>query len=370
MNILILNWKDIKHPQVGGAEIIVYELAKRLVKDGHKVTWFCRSFVGCSPEEIMDGIKIIRRGNLITTYLYAPIYYWTSSKKPDLVIDISNTIYWQTPVWAFASKKIAYLNQLAKDVFFYEFPRGISRLGIFFEKLQYLPYRWSKFVCYAKSTRMDLMNLGIPRNQIKIFTLGVDHKRYTPGKKSKTPLFICLNRLVNMKRTDLVVQAMSYVSKRFPEIKLVIIGTGYARKKLGILRDDLKLQNTVSFADENTWYFKKDKRDKKISLMQSAWALICPSVKEGWGMTVTECAACKTPSIVSNVTGLCDSVVDKVTGVVISANPPPEEIAKAIIKLANDHTLRTRLSSGAHQYSQKMNWEKCYQEFRDIIISA
>ena len=38
MNILILNWRDIKNPKSGGAEILTHELAKGLVNKGHKVT--------------------------------------------------------------------------------------------------------------------------------------------------------------------------------------------------------------------------------------------------------------------------------------------------------------------------------------------
>ena len=62
MNILILNWKDIKNPDVGGAEIIVFELAKKLIKEGHAVTWFCREYPSCLNEEWICGIRIIRKG--------------------------------------------------------------------------------------------------------------------------------------------------------------------------------------------------------------------------------------------------------------------------------------------------------------------
>ena len=226
MNILILNWKDLKHPQVGGAEIIVYELAKRLVSMGHEVTWFCRIFKYGKPEEIINGIKVVRRGNLITMYLHAPVYYWKLQKKPDVVVDISNTIYWQTPLWAWKSEKIAYLNQLAQEVFYYEYPILISRFGKLIEKLQYLVYLNTKFVCYAQSTKTDLISMGINNSKISVFSLGVDHDRYFPGKKSKTPLFICVNRLVKMKRTDLAIRAMGEVCKNFPKARLVIVGYG------------------------------------------------------------------------------------------------------------------------------------------------
>ncbi len=367
MNILILNWKDLKHPQVGGAEIIVYELAKRLVSMGHEVTWFCRSFKGGLPEETVEGIRVIRKGNLITMYIYAPIYYWKMERKPDVVIDMSNTIYWQTPLWAWKSKRIAYLNQLAQDVFYYEYPVLISRFGRFMEKLQYLLYFNTSFVCYAQSTKSDLISMGISSSRIRVFSLGIDHKRYVPGIKSKTPLFICVNRLVKMKRTDLAIKAMNLLNKIHPEAKLIIVGTGYDRPRLEKLRDDLDLQTTVTFSDENVWFFNKSQKDKKVQLMQKAWALVFPSVKEGWGMTVTESAACGTLSIVTDVTGLRDSVMKNKTGLIVSSNPTLNELSKSMERIIVDSEFRNRLSKNAIQYSKNFNWEKSCQQFEKII---
>lgn len=367
MDILILNWKDIRHPQVGGAEIIVYELSKRLVRNGHQVTWFCRTFKNASAVEVVDSIRVVRQGNLLTMYFFAVLFYWSLSRRPDLVIDISNTIYWQTPLWAWGSKKVAYLNQLAQDVFYYEYPVLISRLGILFEKLQYLTYHHTPFLCYARSTAGDLVSVGIPQSNIQSFSLGVDHQRYYPGKKSAFPLFICVNRLVKMKRTDLVIRAMQLVKNVHPEAKLIIAGTGYDRPRLEELRNDLKLQASVSFADESVWYFSKHARDVKVKLMQQAWALVFPSAKEGWGMTVTECAACGTPAIVSGVSGLIDSVQKDKTGMILSPNPAPQEIAAAMTRIITDAAWRKRLSREAVAWAGKFSWDKSCRQFEKII---
>src|SRR5690606_8089201 len=125
---------------------------------------------------------------------------------------------------------------------------------------------------------------------------------------SKDPLFICVSRLVKMKRTDLAVRAMKEVVEKYPKTKLFILGYGYERQNLENLRNELNLKDNIFFVDENVLFFEKSKGDQKVSVMQQAWALIFPSVKEGWGMTVTECAACGTPTIATDVTGLKDSV--------------------------------------------------------------
>ena len=58
MNILILNWRDIRHEWAGGGEVYIHEIAKRWVRAGHTVTLFCGQDVrGKLPdEEIIDGI--------------------------------------------------------------------------------------------------------------------------------------------------------------------------------------------------------------------------------------------------------------------------------------------------------------------------
>lgn len=369
MNILILNWMDVRNPQMGGAEIILFEIAKRLVCEGHQITWFSRQYRNCLKEEKINGLEIKRQGNKFTVYLEAYKYYRSLKFKPDLVIDSVNTLCWQTPLYVPKNQRIAYVNQLAKEVFFYESPALVSHLSYFLERLEFITYRSTKFLCYSKSTRKDLVGFGIPEKKISLFSIGLDHARYFDnGLKEKNPLFICVNRLVKMKRTDLVIKAMVEVSQKYPLAKLGIVGYGYQRKELGLLRDKLNLKKNVFFIDENMLFLDKNKKDKKVELMQKAWALVFPSVKEGWGMTVTESAACATPSIVSNVSGLRDSVIKNRTGIVLSKNPSTAEIALAMIKIIEDKKIRKILSTNAVKQSQLFSWEKAVADFKKAIL--
>ncbi|NJK71532.1 MAG: glycosyltransferase family 4 protein [Thermales bacterium] len=60
--VLFFNWKDIKHPQAGGAEIITHQLAKRLVIDGHTVTLITAKYNNSLDREYIDGVEVIRVG--------------------------------------------------------------------------------------------------------------------------------------------------------------------------------------------------------------------------------------------------------------------------------------------------------------------
>ncbi len=369
MDILILNWKDVKNPEAGGAEIIAFELAKRLVKDGNSVTFFSRSFPGAPSDEMLDGIKIIRKGGIVSVYLHAYFYYRRLRQKPDRVIEMINTICWFTPFYIAKDKRCAYLNQLANEVWYYEFILPLAVFGYIFERIEYLFYKTTQFICYSKSTKDDLIGYGIPSENIFIFRIGIDHKRYvSSSSKNKDPLFIFVARLVPMKRADLCVQAMQYVVKKCPEAQLAIIGRGKLEIPLEKYVKKHNLSDQVTFVTKNNFFISKNVNDSKVKLMQKAWALVLPSIKEGWGLVVTEAGACATPAIVSNVTGLKDSVIANKTGIILSNRPTPQELANAMLQLIENKSLRQSLSINAHQYAQEFTWERSYQEFKRIIL--
>lgn len=370
MEILILNWKDIKNPEAGGAEIIAFEFARRLVNEGHKVTFFSRAFKNCLKEEIINGVKIIRRGNKFSVYFRAYLYYRSLKTKPEKVIDMINTICWQTPLYVDKKRRIAYVNQLAKEVLFYEFFFPLSFIAYFLEKFEYFPYGNTKFLCYSESTREDLISFGIKENNISTFPLGVDHSRYyKTEKKSKDPLFIFVARLVKMKRADLCIKAMKKVISQYPKASLYILGNGQEERRLESLVYRENLTKNIKFINKNNFFINKSIKDLKVESMQKSWALLLPSVKEGWGMVVTEAAACGTPAIVSNVTGLRDSVMDGKTGIVLSRNPSPDELSNTMIKIIEDSALRRKISQEAYKFSQNLNWDKSFKSFKKLILT-
>lgn len=370
MDILILNWKDLKNPDVGGAEVILYELGKRLVKDGHTVTWFCRMYKGAKAEDTIDGIRVIRRGNRLSVYWKAFLYYRSLHKKPDKVLDCVNTICWQTPLYVPKGKRIAYVNQLAKEVLFYELPPLLSHLAYLMEPLEYATYKDTQFLCYSESVKKDITTFGIPEKNISLFPIGIDHERYTPGVKSKDPLFLFVARLTAMKRPDLCVRAMQIVAAKYPKAKLAIVGYGPMEKHLKKMIHDLNLDSNVFLVNKDHLFFDNHPKDQKVKLMQEAWALLLPSVKEGWGMVVTEAGACGTPSIVTNVTGLRDSVKHMETGIQISAKPTSLILALAICEILENTRIKEELSDNAIHAAMNFTWKRSYTLFAAFLTAS
>ncbi len=129
-----------------------------------------------------------------------------------------------------------------------------------------------------------------------------------------------MGRLVPVKRFDVLLRALAKVKADQPELRAVIIGEGYERPALEALRHELGATDWVRLpghvADEElvSWY-------------RRAWVVASSSQREGWGMTLTEAAACGTPAVATAIAGHADAVVDGESGLLVDEvgelAPPP-----------------------------------------------
>lgn len=89
---------------------------------------------------------------------------------------------------------------------------------------------------------------------------------------------------------------------------------------------------------------------------------IHPSRVESFGIAVLDAMRYGKPSIVSREGGLPEIIQDQVSGYVIDLELGPESFAEHILKLANNHELRSKLGRTAQQvYSERFSpqgWEK------------
>jgi len=147
MNILILNWRDLKNPKSGGAEIVTMAHAKSWVKRGNNVTWFTSHFTGAKEKETINGVEIIRRGNVITVYIYAFLHYLFHKDKYDFIIDEIHGLPFFTPLYT-KKPTIVFIHEVAKEIWDYMYPFPINILGKWIEPLYFTLYKHAYF-CVA-----------------------------------------------------------------------------------------------------------------------------------------------------------------------------------------------------------------------------
>jgi glycosyltransferase involved in cell wall biosynthesis len=158
-----------------------------------------------------------------------------------------------------------------------------------------------------------------------------------------------VGRLKRYKGIDHAIRALALARRGRRDITLDIAGTGDARKELEQLADSLGLRDAVRFLGFVT-------EEDKLRLLRTVWANIFPSVKEGWGITIMEAAACGTPSIASDSPGLRDSVRHEETGVLVP-HGDAAALATRMVAFAAAPALVTRLGQAARRHAEAHGWE-------------
>lgn len=315
LRILVCSWRDLGHPQAGGAEVYTNRVARAWVAQGHEVTWLVATVAGRPSIEMVDGITVIRRGGRHSVYRQARLFYERQGRgRFDLVVDEVNTRPFEAARWAGDTPVVALVHQVAREVWFHEVPWPVAALGRFFLEPRWLRrLRDVPVMTVSESSSRSLRRFGI--DDITIVPEGVDPVDPPSVEREAVPTLIFVGRLARNKRPDHAVQAFRLLRQRVPDAKLWIVGTGpMASELLRHAPDGVELLGRLSEVD------------KRLRLAR-AHCLVATSVREGWGLTVTEAAQVGTPAVAYDVGGLRDSV--SASGGLLVA-PRPEALADAL----------------------------------------
>ncbi|HSX01026.1 MAG TPA: glycosyltransferase family 4 protein [Candidatus Saccharimonas sp.] len=360
MNIVWLTWKDRTNPLAGGAEVIGDHLAQRLAADGHRVTMIVGGYPGAAAAEARHGYQIVRVGGRLTTYVAAARYYRAHRAQlaPDLVIDECNTLPYLAG-WYAGVRVVPLFHMLCRQIWFYEMPLPLSLIGWLFEPLYLRLVRPRTAITVSDSTRRDLMRAGFPADRISVISEAIE---LAPAPnldiaKYPQPTLLSLGAQRSMKRTLHQIRAFELAKPHHPTLQLKVAGPAvgrYGRRVQAAIRaspyaSDIEYLGAVSL-------------DVKRTLMQRCHAILVTSVKEGWGLIVTEAASQGTPAIVYDVDGLRDSVRPGQTGLITPTNTPAG-LATAISQLLDDPAHYRQLRQAAWRWSHELTFDHCYADF-------
>jgi glycosyltransferase involved in cell wall biosynthesis len=309
LRILILNWRDITHPNAGGAEVYTHTVANEWLKKGHSVTLFSAAVEGRPEYEDLGGIHIIRRGSRHGVYREAKQYYRREGRGNfDLVIDEVNTRPFGAPKWVDDVPVTALIHQVCREIWSYQTPFPVSFIGRYIlEPLWLRGYRDVAIVTLSDSSKESLKKYGLRR----VVVVPVGHQpleRLPDVARETVPTLVFVGRLTPNKRPEDAIRAFGLLREKISDAVLWVIGTGPLEDKLRMSAPD-----GVQFLGKISPYEKTER-------LARAHALVATSVREGWGLVVTEAAAVGTPTIAYDVAGLRDSVSAS-KGVLSEPNP-------------------------------------------------
>ena len=353
LKILIFNWQDIKNPFGGGAEVHLHEIFKRIAAKGHDITLACCRFDGSSEEEIIDGIRVVRKGSRsFFNYNVRGLYKKLSKEnKYDIIIDDINKIPFYTPCFV-KEPLLAISHHFFGKAIFREAGFISGSYVYLAEKLVNRIYRNTQFVVVSESTLDEFIEKGFNRKQFSIVTNAIEQERF-PMKictKFDKPTVVYFGRLKKYKSVDHLVKAFALIAEKVPEARLEFIGRGDFQPELERMVSELGLKDRTKF-----YGFVSE--EEKVELLSKSHIVVNTSIKEGWGITNIEANACGTPVISANVPGLRDSVKAGVSGLLYEYGNI-KQLSEQIFSLLTNQIEFNRLSEGAVEWAQTFSWDE------------
>ncbi len=355
--ILLINWRDVRNPEAGGAETYYHEIFRRLAQSGeYQVTVLSHSFPGCSSREAVDGTQVVRMGSRsLFNYQIMP-YVSRNQKNFDLIIEDLNKLPFLTPLYVKTPRLHLAMHFFGRAIF-KEIAAPMAAYVFLMEKMIPLVYRREHFVAISESTKSDLCTFG---SRIDVVEPGIDTKFFYPAApKSKEPTLLYVGRLKKYKNVQFVINCMPGIISRVPGAKLVIAGSGDFETFLKQRVEQLGLSGSVDFIGYVT-------EEKKRELLSQATVMVNPSIKEGWGITNIEANLCGTVSVSSNVHGLRDSVRNGDTGLLYE----PEnciDYTEKVTRVLGDSEYRIGLEQNARPFAESFSWDRITHRMKTVL---
>ena len=367
MKVIWFSWKDSNHPLAGGAETVSSNIREKLVRDGHEVTLFTAKYKDSLRSELVSGVHVRRYGNRFTVYILCLIQFiLLPSSAYDLVVDEMNTL----PFWAGAftrKPKVLLCYQLAREVWHFQLRPPLSTIGYFLEPLyvRLLSSIYKTAITESDSTSKELSALGF--KSVHNFRVGMSLVPLKSlGNTSSEQMFnlVFLGALRQMKRPLDAIKAFELAKNKLPNLKLTMMGNDrddhadVVKRHVSMSKyaDCIRVLGTVS-------------QTQKKEVLLSAGAVIVTSIKEGWGLIVTEAGSLGVPAVAYDADGLRDSIVDGKTGL-LAKNGSTSDLAIKTVDLLSHRKLRDKFSKNAWEFSKQFTFENSYKDFLNIIESS
>jgi len=353
-NVVVLNWRDPWHPEGGGSELYVHQVAQQLRDSGRNLTWVTAAYPGAARDEVIDGIRFIRRGGHLTVYLWVAWMLLSGSLRRrtggvDAVLEVQNGMPFLAS-WLTRSPVTVLVHHVHREQWSVLGP-VLAKVGWLLEsRVAVLANRGNRYVAVSDVTRHELVGLGVRATDVTLAYNGMPPvPEYDAGERAEDPTLVVLSRLVPHKQIDHVIAALPALAEEFPGIRLRVLGNGW-------WADELRRQAAGLGANDCSIDFLGHVSDRtKFEELSRAWVHVLPSVKEGWGLSIVEAGHTGTPSGADPPPrGGSAALRDGVTGLLASDEP---DLRCRIAALLRDAHLRAELGQKAQVRAGEFTWE-------------
>ena len=356
----VLAWRDLDDEEAGGSELHLTEVTRRWAAAGLEVCVRTSEVSGEPTSVVRDGVEVVRRSGRYKVFLQGALAEILGRHgRRDALVEVWNGVPFLTPLWA-RGPRMAIQHHDHADMWPLVLSPRLARLGSLIEcRLAPLCYRSTPVVTLSTSSRAGLIDgLGHRPDGVHVVEPGI-HPRFSPaGRRDADPLVVSVGRLTASKRVDVVIRAFAEAQDRVADLRLEVIGDGPEQSSLLTLVADLGIADSVVFRGRIS-------DDDLVEAYRRARLVVSASISEGWGMTLTEGAACGTPAVATDIAGHRDAVDDGRSGLLAA-----DDSALSGLMVEAVGSRWDQLSAGALTFATRFDWDRTATEAFRILAGT
>lgn len=355
--INVVAWRDLDDPEAGGSELHADEILKRWAAAGVVIESRTSAVPGRASRVERNGYTIIRKGGRYQVFPSVILRGLLGRRlhRPDAVVEIWNGMPFLSPVW-YRGRRLVLLHHVHGEMWQMTLPGLLGRLGWLIEHRLAPPfYRRTTIATLSNSSQLEIEE-RMHLHRVAVVPPGISPTLVPGTERSLTPLVVAVGRLVPVKQFDQLIESFVEVHSMVPTSKFVIVGEGYLRTELEELIATHGAQEWISLPGRIS-------DDELLALYQRAWLVSSISLREGWGMSLTEAAACGTPSVAVDIAGHRDAVRNGQSGLLVE----PGLVAGTIASVLLDEQQLEVLRLGALDYAESLTWDSAALKLFQLI---
>jgi len=351
----------------GGAETVVWEIGKRLARQGDEIHYFCPTPTTSVPET-HDNIHfhyvptpesfILNR---VLFFVKGLFHYRSVFREvdPDVVLDNASPFpfvlayaYGDAPV-------VTKVHTIYRKLAFECKPNLLIKVGTVAGEQLYRLRDGGNIICVSESTRSRVQQL-VRNNPEDVHlvenSVDISGLEYNFARNSDTVLCLATHR--PQKGIEYLIRAWPQIKAEHPEVELKIAGSGPETEKLEALAASLDLDDVEFLGFVSL--------ERKRGLLRESYAYVLPSIIEGHPLAHMEALASGCVVVSTDTWGVRDVVEHEKTGL-LAEPKSPESLATQVNRVLADRDLGGRLAKAGSESLDEYSWDDAAADEREIV---
>jgi phosphatidylinositol alpha-1,6-mannosyltransferase len=339
-------------PDVGGVEMMTWQLSRHLQSKGVQVTVLAPSVPDCEVFDSAESLRIARYSLSDPRTILAKF-----AQKKRLVDTLRHTLRESAAdsILCTGWDPCGYVTSIASatsPVPYFLIAHGMELMQLPAAFPARFAKRWmrartlnraKRIFAVSQFTKDRVVGLGVEPDRVRVIPNGVDTNGHAPSSRQRN-VIATVARLVPRKGHATMLRAMPNLLKSIPELVYKIVGTGPELSRLQSLANELSLNGHVQFCGQVSDI-------ERSRILDECSVFVFPTSAtstdfEGLGIAVLEAMAKGAPAVVTRAGGVPELVEHGHTGLIVEPDDPAA-LNRAIVDLLMDPAKATLMGEKA-----------------------